>query len=81
MAIAPTIKYISSLALNTTSYKAVVGAGQSGKPHPQILGAVRSAVEFANNNAKVAHAPKIVEDDKGSNAITVNADGVSDPER
>lgn len=66
------------LALNTTSYKAVVGAGQSGKPHPQILGAVRSAVEFANNNAKVAHALKIVEDDKGSNAITVNADGVSD---
>ena len=34
--------------------------------------------EFANNNAKVAHAPKIVEDDKGLNAITVNADGVSD---
>ena len=66
------------LALNTTSYKAVVGAGKSGKPHPQILGAVRSAVEFSNNNAKVAQALKMVEDDKGPNAITVNADGVSD---
>ena len=66
------------LALNTTSYKAVVGAGNTDKPHAQILGAVRSAVEFANNNAKVKEALTAIEADKGENQVVVNADGVSD---
>ena len=42
------------LALNTTSYKAVVGAGSLHKPFK--YSAVRSAPEFANNNAKVKEA-------------------------
>lgn len=66
------------LALNTTSYKAVVGAGNTDKPHSQILGAVRSAVEFANNNAKVKEALKAIEADSGENQVVVNADGVTD---
>ena len=66
------------LALNTTSYKAVVGAGNTDKPHAQILGAVRSAVEFANNNAKVKEALKAIEADSGENQVVVNADGVTD---
>jgi hypothetical protein len=66
------------LALNTTSYKAVVGAGNTDKPHAQILGAVRSAVEFANNNASVKEALTAIEADKGENQVVVNADGVSD---
>ncbi len=66
------------LALNTTSYKAVVGAGVSGNPHPQILGAVRSAVQFGNQNPAVKVALEKIESDKGTNKVIVNADGVSD---
>ena len=55
------------LALNTTSYKAVVGAGSSDKPI-QILGAVRSAPEFANNNAKVKEALTATQADSRENS-------------
>lgn len=66
------------LALNTTSYKAVVDAGTSGSPHPQILGAVRSAVQFGNQNPAVAVALEKIDADKGTNNVIVNADGVTD---
>lgn len=65
------------LALNTTSYKAVVGAG-SGSPHPQILGAVRSAVNFGNSNPNVKIALDQIIADKNANQVIVNADGVTD---
>lgn len=66
------------LALNTTSYKAVVGAGTSAKPHPQILGAVRSAVQFGNQNPAVKVALQKIISDNNSNQVIVNADGVTD---
>ena len=48
------------------------------KPHAQILGAVRSAPEFANNNAKVKEALTATKVDSCENSAVVNADGASD---
>jgi hypothetical protein len=67
-----------NLSLNTTSYKAMVGAGASGQVHPQILGAVRSAVVYANTSEAVQAAVQHVIIDKNANSIIIEADGVTD---
>lgn len=67
-----------NLALNMTSYKAMVGAGTSGEVHPEILGAIRSAVLYANTNEAVSAALQHILKDENANSVIVNADGVSD---
>lgn len=67
-----------TLVLNNASYSALVGAATSGEVHPAIKGAIRSSVQFANQNAGVAAALETIMNDKNSNKVTVKADGVSD---
>jgi hypothetical protein len=70
-------KIYFNLSLNTASYNALYGAAKSGQVHPDILGAIRSSVLFANKNAGVSIALEKIISDKNSNRVTVNADGVS----
>ena len=67
-----------NLSLASGSYKALVGAASSGEVPPQIKGAVRSAVTYANNNAGVQAAVTKIVTDENANKITVLSDGVSD---
>lgn len=71
-----TIEYI--LGLNKASYNAMYVAATTGEMPNDILGALRSAVTYANTNTGVKEAVKYSVDDKGKNTIVVNADGVSD---
>lgn len=72
-------KVYYNLSLNQANYNALIGAAKSPKNmHPEILGALRSAVIFANGNAGVATAVEQVIKDKNENSITVSSDGVSD---
>ena len=70
-------KIYFNLSLNIASYNALYGAAKSGEVHPDILGAIRSSVLFANHNAGVKAALEKIMADKNSNRVTVNADGVS----
>ena len=68
-----------NLAINQANYNALLGAAKSPKNmHPEILGALRSAVIFANTNGGVKAALEKIISDKNANKITVNSDGVSD---
>jgi hypothetical protein len=71
-----TIEYI--LGLNKASYNAIYLAANGGDMPNDILGALRSAVSYANTNTGIAEAVKYAVDDKGANAVVINADGVSD---
>jgi hypothetical protein len=70
-------KIYFNLSLNIASYNALYGAAKSGEVHPDILGAIRSSVLFANHNTGVKAALEKIISDKSSNRVTVNADGVS----
>lgn len=72
-------KVYYNLALNQANYNALVGSATDSKNmHPEILGALRSAVIYANTNTSVADSVKQVIADKGANKITISSDGVSD---
>lgn len=72
-------KVYYNLALNQANYNALIGAAKSpSNMHPEILGALRSAVIFANGNAGVAAALNKIIKDKGENSVVVSSDGVSD---
>lgn len=71
-------KVYFNLALNQANYNALIGAAKSpSNMHPEILGALRSAVIFANGNAGVAAALNNIIADKGQNRVVVSSDGVS----
>ena len=55
-----------TLVLNNASYSALVGAATSGEVHPAIKGAIRSSVQFANQNSGVAAALETIMNDKNS---------------
>lgn len=71
-------KIYFNLSLNIASYNALYGAANSGEIHPDILGAVRSSVLFANKNQGVQTALQAIISDRNVNSVTISADGVSD---
>jgi len=68
-----------NLSLNQANYNALIGSARNPREmHSEILGALRSAVLFANRNAGIAAALGRIMSDKNKNKVTVNSDGVSD---
>ena len=69
---------IFNLVLNKTSFEALYDSANDNKFPPEILGLLRSGVEYANTDDNVKEAVKTVMDDPSNNEVSINSDGVGD---
>lgn len=67
-----------NLVLPKGDYNALYGSTKkSAKVHPDMLGVINSAAQFANSD-KVTNALQQVIQDKNANKVSINSDGASD---
>jgi len=69
---------VFKVSLNKISFEAMHDAARSGKFHPDMKGLLNSSIAYANKDEGVVAANQRIIEDRGTNKVLVESDGVGD---